>query len=155
MLGSVSSSATITADFNRAMQATASENRGGESTLGNFVADVQLWAGQTPGAQIALHEPRRPARGPALTRPPDASDPDGNVTYREAADVQPFANPHSLPEMAGFLHGNPAISGAQLQTGCASASIAAATSASASPTHCTGAIRSLSTIAARAIVPAG
>ena len=45
--------------FNRARTSTNAENRGGESTLGNLVAEVQRWA--TPdtvgGAQIAFMNP--------------------------------------------------------------------------------------------------
>lgn len=82
---------TITADFNRARQAAGTENRGGESTLGNFVADVQLWAGAQAGAQIAFMNPGglRADLKYASTGP---SDPDGSVTYKEAAAVQSFAN---------------------------------------------------------------
>lgn len=61
------------------------ENRGGESTLGNFVADVQLWALNEDGTRdvdIAF-------MNPGGLRADLAS---GEVTYREAADVQPFAN---------------------------------------------------------------
>ena len=56
----------ITADFNRAQQPGTDssgnpvivENRGGESTLGNFVADVQLWAVRQDGeADIAFMNP--------------------------------------------------------------------------------------------------
>ncbi|HLR95991.1 MAG TPA: bifunctional UDP-sugar hydrolase/5'-nucleotidase, partial [Jiangellaceae bacterium] len=82
----------ITADLNRARQSDGTtENRGGESTLGNLVADVQLWATQPDdaadgsGAQIALMNPG------GLRQDLSAGD-DGVVTYREAADVQPFAN---------------------------------------------------------------
>ncbi|MEP6479878.1 MAG: 5'-nucleotidase C-terminal domain-containing protein, partial [Rhodoglobus sp.] len=82
----------ITASFNRAKQAAAgSENRGGESTLGNFVADVQLWATQDSGSQIAFMNPgglRADLKFPSSS----GSDPDGNLTYAEAAGVQPFAN---------------------------------------------------------------
>ena len=81
----------ITGDLNRARQTSGSENRGGESTLGNLVADVQLWATQDAGTQIAFMNP-----GGLRTNLTYASsgpnDPDGNVTYREAANVQPFAN---------------------------------------------------------------
>ena len=67
-------------------------NRGGESTLGNLVAEVQRWATRTDergGAQIGFMNP-----GGLRT---DLSDTAGDgfpetVTYREAADVQPFAN---------------------------------------------------------------
>ncbi|HEY9423302.1 MAG TPA: 5'-nucleotidase C-terminal domain-containing protein, partial [Microterricola sp.] len=96
----------ITAPFNRAKLSNGTtENRGGESTLGNFVADVQLWATQSAGAQIAFMNP-----GGLRTDMPFASsgpnDPDGNVTYKEAAIIQPFAN--TLVAMD--------ITGAQLKT---------------------------------------
>ena len=82
----------ITAAFNRAKQAAAgSENRGGESTLGNFVADVQLWATQDAGADIALMNPGG-LRANLTYTGTSAEDPDGNVTFAEAAAVQPFAN---------------------------------------------------------------
>ncbi|GGI45659.1 5'-nucleotidase [Agromyces flavus] len=82
---------TATADFGRAVASNPvgassfPENRGGESTLGNLVADVQLWSlneDQPRGVQIAFMNPgglRADLAG-------------GEVTYREAADVQPFAN---------------------------------------------------------------
>ena len=83
----------ITADFNRASQKDGvTENRGGESPLGNFVADVQLWA--TNGkAQVALMNPG--GLRTDLTYKANANTPndvDGRVTYQEAASVQPFAN---------------------------------------------------------------
>ena len=54
--------------FNRAVYQPASgttENRGGESTLGNLVAEVQRWATQLPDrhrVRHRVHEPGRPAR---------------------------------------------------------------------------------------------
>ncbi|MET4703696.1 5'-nucleotidase C-terminal domain-containing protein [Frigoribacterium sp. UYMn621] len=83
----------ITADFKRASQKDGvTENRGGESPLGNFVADVQLWA--TNGkAQVALMNPgglRTDLTYKASANTPN--DVDGRVTYQEAASVQPFAN---------------------------------------------------------------
>ncbi|WP_261811390.1 ExeM/NucH family extracellular endonuclease [Microbacterium aurugineum] len=78
----------ITADFNRARQTNGSENRGGESTIGNFVADVQQ---SSTGADLALMNPGG-IRANLMYASSGASDPDGNVTYREAATVQPFAN---------------------------------------------------------------
>ncbi|MFF2271674.1 ExeM/NucH family extracellular endonuclease [Agromyces sp. NPDC058136] len=90
VLGSVELG-TATADFGRAVAANPvgapsfPENRGGESTLGNLVADVQLWSlnsDQPRGVQIAF-------MNPGGLRADLAS---GSVTYREAADVQPFAN---------------------------------------------------------------
>ncbi|RIQ36716.1 5'-nucleotidase C-terminal domain-containing protein [Jiangella rhizosphaerae] len=85
----------ITADFNRARQSDGeTENRGGESTLGNFVADVQLRAAQVtdPDAQIAFMNPGGLRADLPFASSGAAEDPDGNVTYREAAQIQPFAN---------------------------------------------------------------
>ncbi len=68
------------------------ENRGGESTLGNFVAEVQRWATESDDRRWRpdrVHEPGRPARRP------DGTAGDGYpeaLTYKQAADVQPFAN---------------------------------------------------------------
>ena len=72
----------------------ATINRGGESTLGNLVAEVQQWATEAPesgAAQIAFMNPgglRDDMRG--------VDDGDGSyprtLTYRQAANVQPFAN---------------------------------------------------------------
>lgn len=78
----------ITADFKRARQSDGAENRGGESTIGNFVADVQQWA---TGAEIALMNPGG-LRADLSYAAGGEGDPGGNVTYREAATVQPFAN---------------------------------------------------------------
>lgn len=80
--------------FNRAKLANGStENRGGESTLGNLVAEVQRWA--TPatvgGAQIAF-------MNPGGLRADMAGGVTGETTYpktltkKQAAVVQPFAN---------------------------------------------------------------
>lgn len=82
----------ITDDLMRARQSNGtSENRGGESTLGNLIADVQLWATSELGTQIAFMNPG--GMRTDITYPSTgAADPDGNVTYQEAANVQPFAN---------------------------------------------------------------
>ncbi len=88
----------VTADFNRARQSDGkTENRGGESTIGNFVADVQKWS---TGAEIALMNPGG-IRANLTFASTGASDPDGNVTYREAATVQPFANTLVTLELTG------------------------------------------------------
>jgi 5'-nucleotidase len=68
------------------------ENRGGESTLGNLVAEAQRWAteSETAGsAQIAFMNPGG-LRADMLGSTP-ASYP-SVVTYKQAANVQPFAN---------------------------------------------------------------
>ena len=88
--------------FNRAKLANGTtENRGGESTLGNLVAEVQRWATESPttgSAQIAFMNPgglRRTwsARGTGVTR--------AMLTYRQAAEVQPFANTLVNMELTG------------------------------------------------------
>ncbi len=82
---------TATAGFGRAVASapvpgqSLPENRGGESTLGNLVADAQLWSLNEDGTRdvdIAFMNPG------GLRADIDA----GEVTYKEAANVQPFAN---------------------------------------------------------------
>lgn len=83
----------ITADL---IRGEAGENRGVESTLGNFVADVHLWAGKQsdPKAQIAL-------MNPGGLRTDMKFGADGKVTYKDAAMVQPFANTLMLTTLTG------------------------------------------------------
>ncbi|MFF2271672.1 ExeM/NucH family extracellular endonuclease [Agromyces sp. NPDC058136] len=96
----------ITADFNRGQMPGNTANstveaRGAESTLGNFVADVQLWAAQQDGAaDIAFMNPGG-MRTDLKFASSNATDPDGNVTYREAANVQPFANTLFVQTLTG------------------------------------------------------
>ncbi|MEV7228916.1 bifunctional UDP-sugar hydrolase/5'-nucleotidase [Polymorphospora sp. NPDC051019] len=78
----------ITADITRAKNADGSENRGAESTLGNFIADVQFEqtkADGRGGAQIAF-------MNPGGLRDDLLKGDDGVVTYADLAAVQPFAN---------------------------------------------------------------
>ncbi|NQX12516.1 bifunctional metallophosphatase/5'-nucleotidase [Microbacteriaceae bacterium VKM Ac-2855] len=83
---------SITSDLKRGVQSDGSENRGAESTIGNLVADAQLWATQDDlGTQIAFMNPGG-IRQNITYASSGADDPDGNVTYKEAAVVQPFAN---------------------------------------------------------------
>src|SRR5699024_8132380 len=90
----------ITADFNRAVDSTG-ENRGGESTLGNFVADVHLWAAQrtAPDTQIAFMNPGGLRDDMSYAESGDEGD--GVVTYAEAAGVQPFANTLVTMQLTG------------------------------------------------------
>jgi len=87
----------INADFKRARQPTdtgTGENRGGESTLGNLVAEVQRWSTRTKergGAQIGFMNPGGLRQDLAA----------GEVTYAEAAGVQPFANTLVNMDMTG------------------------------------------------------
>jgi len=94
-------------DFNRARYlpgGVSTENRGGESTLGNQIAEIQRWATDSAGidTDIAFMNPgglradmpvtvvdqayldAHPGSGLAVG--------DKILTYRKAADVQPFAN---------------------------------------------------------------
>lgn len=77
----------ITADIKRAFNG-ADEDRGAESVLGNFIADVQLSRTKDAGrggAQIAL-------MNPGGLRADLLKGDDGVITYSEAFAVQPFAN---------------------------------------------------------------
>ncbi|WP_159604526.1 bifunctional metallophosphatase/5'-nucleotidase [Agromyces humi] len=79
--------------FNRAKLANGTtENRGGESTLGNLVAEVQRWATETPesgAAEIAFMNPGGLREDMVGT----GTDPyPRTLTYKQAAVVQPFAN---------------------------------------------------------------
>lgn len=91
---------SIAGPFDRARLSTGSENRGGESTLNNLVAEVQRWATSTPeagGAQIAFMNPgglRDDMRGLAGGYP-------AKVTYKQAANVQSFANTLFNMKMTG------------------------------------------------------
>lgn len=78
----------ISGDIKRAYTAAGAEDRGSESVLGNFIADVQL--DQTKdagrgGAQIAF-------MNPGGLRADLLYGTDGTVTYSGAFAVQPFAN---------------------------------------------------------------
>ena len=86
---------TIAAAFKRAYNVAATENRGGESTLGNFVAEVQRWA---TGADLGFMNPG------GLRADMVGNDEGGYpapVTYRQAAVVQPFANTLVTVELTG------------------------------------------------------
>ena len=78
----------ITADIKRAYTATNTEDRGAESVLGNFIADVQLdqtSAAGRGGAQVAF-------MNPGGLRADLLYGADGTITYANAFSVQPFAN---------------------------------------------------------------
>jgi 5'-nucleotidase len=92
---------SIAGPFDRAKLANGTtENRGGESTLGNLVAEVQRWATSTPeagGAQIAFMNPgglRDDMRGVPGGYP-------AKLTYKQAANVQSFANTLFNMKMTG------------------------------------------------------
>ena len=92
---------TITGDLRRALQSDGkSENRGGESTLGNNIAEVQRWATERQGSKIAFMNPGG-LRTDLVYASSGAGDPDGSVSYKEAALVQPFANTLVTEDMTG------------------------------------------------------
>ena len=69
------------------------ENRGGESTLGNLVAEIQR---EATGADIGVMNP-----GGLRDDLIGTGNGPGPVTYREAANVQPFANTLVTTELTG------------------------------------------------------
>lgn len=81
--------------FNRAKLANGTtENRGGESALGNLVAEVQQWAtegAESGSAQIAFMNPGGLRTDMQGTDPGNGSYP-RTLTFKQAAVVQPFAN---------------------------------------------------------------
>ena len=86
--------------FNRAQLSTinpdrpSQENRGGESTLGNLVAEVQQWATESEesgAAQIAFMNPGGLRADMVGTAEAGGGYP-AKLTYKDAAVVQPFAN---------------------------------------------------------------
>lgn len=81
---------TMDAPLYRARMATgaAGDTRGGESTLGNAVAEVQRWATAELGADIAFMNPG----GLRADMVGANADGTGAITYKKAATVQPFAN---------------------------------------------------------------
>jgi 5'-nucleotidase len=91
----------ITGDLRRAVQSDrTTENRGGESALGNYIAEVQRAATERNGSQVAFMNPGG-LRTDMLYASSGAGDPDGTVTYKEAALVQPFANTLVTEDMTG------------------------------------------------------
>lgn len=75
----------ITADLVRAQAPS------GESTLGDVIADAQLAATASAGAQVAITNPGG-IRADLTYKSSPAGEGDGVVTYGEAFSVQPFAN---------------------------------------------------------------
>ncbi|HWU21814.1 MAG TPA: ExeM/NucH family extracellular endonuclease [Nocardioides sp.] len=81
----------MSAPLYRSKLSDGTDNRGGESVLGNQIAEIQRWATadqQHGGAQIAFMNPGG-LRADALGNPDNGAY---DLTYRQAADVQPFAN---------------------------------------------------------------
>jgi 5'-nucleotidase len=75
----------------RGTTGAGAEDRGVESSLGNLIADAQLWATTENGAQIALMNPGGIRADLAQ----------GTITYAEAFNVQPFGNLLTTIPMTG------------------------------------------------------
>jgi 5'-nucleotidase len=93
----------ISGPLYRAKTATGASgsSRGGESTLGNAVAEIQQWAAEELGAQIAFMNPgglREDMLGVSAGTGPYPSD----ITYKQAALVQPFANTLVTMDLTGL-----------------------------------------------------
>lgn len=91
---------TIDQDMLRAKQTDGTENRGGESTLGNFIAEVQREQTDRNGSQIAFMNPGG-LRTDMTYKASGNGEQNGEVTYQEAAGVQPFANTLVVLDLTG------------------------------------------------------
>ena len=86
----------ISADITRA---DGGADRGSESTLGNLVADIQLWA--TSNAAFGGEPAEIAFMNPGGVRDDLLYGADGQVTYKEVANVQPFANTLVTMDLTG------------------------------------------------------
>ncbi|MGH3658835.1 MAG: bifunctional metallophosphatase/5'-nucleotidase, partial [Micromonosporaceae bacterium] len=73
------------------------EDRGKESSLSNLIADAQK---ASTGAQVAFMNPGG-VRADLLVANSPAGEPAGQITYREAFNVQPFSNILQTFDMTG------------------------------------------------------
>ena len=77
---------------------TEGENRGGESTISNLIADAQLWGVADQGSVPEEELPEIAFMNPGGVRT-DITE--GNVNYKQAASVQPFANTLETFDLTG------------------------------------------------------
>ncbi|WP_233201802.1 choice-of-anchor I family protein [Cryobacterium sp. Y11] len=80
-------------------RADGGADRGSESTLGNLVADIQLWA--TSNAAFGGEPAEIAFMNPGGVRDDLLYNVDGKVTYKEVANVQPFANTLVTMDLTG------------------------------------------------------
>jgi 2',3'-cyclic-nucleotide 2'-phosphodiesterase (5'-nucleotidase family) len=80
-------------------RADGGADRGSESTLGNLVADIQLWA--TSNAAFGGEPAEIAFMNPGGVRDDLLFGEDGKVTYQEVANVQPFANTLVTMDLTG------------------------------------------------------
>jgi len=95
IVGSVDVGA-ISSDITRA---DGGADRGSESTLGNLVADIQLWA--TSNAAFGGEPAEIAFMNPGGVRDDLLHGSDGRVTYKQVANVQPFANTLVTMDLTG------------------------------------------------------
>jgi len=89
---------SITADINRGGSPSGAD-RGVESAAGNLVADAQLWATSSNGAEIAFMNPGGVRSD--LIYLASGNEGDGVVTFGEASIFQPFGNTLKTFHMTG------------------------------------------------------
>jgi len=85
----------------RTATGTPGSTRGAESTLGNAVADIQLWSTASLGAQIGFMNPGGLRADLLGAGAGDAALYPSDVTYAQAAAVQPFANTLVTMDLTG------------------------------------------------------
>ena len=88
---------SISSDIKRASGSNGKEDRGAESSLANLIADAQR---ESTGAQMAFMNPGG-VRADFLVNNSPAGEPPGQITYREAFNVQPFSNILQTFDMTG------------------------------------------------------
>jgi 5'-nucleotidase len=94
----------ITGDLLRARDAAGNPVRDDESVLGTFVADAQLAGAQAvpdPGSPVVAFMNPGGLRTDLLFASSPAGEGDGNVTFRELFDVQPFSNTVNAVTLTG------------------------------------------------------
>jgi 5'-nucleotidase len=94
-----------TADLDRAFL-RGSPVRDSESSLGNLIADAQLAAARTPGsvlagADLALMNPGGIRADLNCLAPTGSSQGNGDITYAETFEVQPFSNTVNAVDLTG------------------------------------------------------
>ncbi|WP_309133724.1 choice-of-anchor I family protein [Cellulomonas sp.] len=92
---------SLTADVLRARNAAGEVDRGLESPLGNLVADMHLWATSAANPAFGGTPADLAVMNPGGLRADLVAGPDGSVTYRAVADVQPFANTLVVVDLTG------------------------------------------------------
>ena len=88
---------SVAENITRAVSPTGREDRGQESSLSNLIADAQK---ASTGAQVAFMNPGG-VRADLLVNNQVGGEAPGQITYREAFNVQPFSNILQTFDMTG------------------------------------------------------